>query len=165
MPVRMRDTSPPARASGGAARRRSDSGGRGSDDPYLVLPAEQAPPEGIQASEHAWALVTLRGEPVAFISPAVVARLDPDAPVGTLLDALTLAYAAEFANQPTSFFRYNLDGEVRGVVVVLEQAFADYSRGRVPVTDFYAAQCERGQILPIGEICDDSCRCPRRAET
>ena len=54
-----------------------------------------------------WALVTLDGEPVAFISPDEVQDLAPDRPVAAFLDDLVAAYVADIA-EPTPFFRQRL---------------------------------------------------------
>jgi hypothetical protein len=136
----------------------------GSDDPFVILAGEEAPPEGIQAAEDLWAVVTLGGNPVAFVSPEVVSGLDPDLPVGATFDDLRSAYVADFVRQPRDFFRQWLSRQVRGRVVILDRRYAERRSSRIAVTALEDAQCDLGQILPIGEICDASCRCSRRRQ-
>jgi len=139
---------------------RAGYGSRGRDDPFVVLPAEQAPPAGIQAAEGLWALVTIDGAPVAFVSPEVVSELDPYRPVGTLFDGFGPAYVAQFAREPRRFFEAELGEPVSGRVLVLDNDFADTLGRGVPLSDFVATKCLYGQILPVGTKCD-KCVCQR----
>lgn len=141
----------------------TDSFGHGgSPEPFVVLPGEEFPPDGVQATEGLWGLITLGGEPVAFVSPEIVTGLPADRLVATQFDNLSKAYVARFAARPADFFTRELDRQVRGRVFILDQRFAARTRGRIRVTGFNEAYCDYGQILPAGEICGDQCACDRR---
>jgi hypothetical protein len=134
-----------------------------SDEPFLVLRGEEPPPPGVQAVAGYWALITMAGEPAAFVSPDVVASLDADVSVAACVFAgLRQAYAAELG-RPRDFYRGRLGRPrtVTGRVIVLDHAAAERFAGRALLTEFDDAQCDYGRILPVGETCED-CMCPRR---
>lgn len=141
---------------------RRSFGRGGSPEPFVVLPGEELPPVGVQATEGLWGMITLQGEPVAFVSPEIVANLPAERPVAAQFDNLSEAYVARFAAQPEDFFTKQLNRQVRGAVYILDQRFAVRTRGRIRVVGFNEADCDQGRILPIGEICDDECACDRR---
>jgi hypothetical protein len=146
----------------GAGRRRA-FGRRGSDEPFVVLVGEEPPPGGIQATEGLWGLVTLGGAPVAFISPDVVVSLDPDLPVADIFDDLSSAYVAELARRPRNFFQAQLAGDVEGRVFILDYRYAGEAGRNIRVIALEDAQCDQGQILPIGKTCP-GCQCSRRRQ-
>jgi hypothetical protein len=105
--TRGRPDPPPAgRASGYGAGLVFDYGGGLSEDHYQVLRGEEVPPASAFVTR-LWALVTLGGEPVAFISPDVVQNLDAARPVAAFLDDLDIAYVADLSD-PSAFFRRRL---------------------------------------------------------
>ena len=150
-----------------------DVGGGSDDEPFIVLQAGEHPPAGVQAIENTWALVVLRGQPVAFLSPDIVTSLDPYLPVAAVFDEQDEAYVADFRD-PRGYFERNLGRprEVFGRVIVFSRDYADppeiFGRPaygapvRAVLTEFARARCARGQILPPGVLCDPACRCERR---
>lgn len=160
MPVVMEPPEAPPSGMSFGARLAGDR--YGSDEPFVVLVGEQVPPEGIQATTGLWGLVTLGGEPAAFISPDVVTALDPDEHVESVLRDLASAYVADLAAQPRDFFRANLGREVRGRVIILDRQCVPQRAGAgTRLDEFDDPPCDEGTILPVGETCE-GCQCPRR---
>jgi hypothetical protein len=158
-PVEPADVRP--RPADDSTNRWVDFGRRGRDDPFVMLPAEQTPPDGIQAAEGLWGLVTVDGEPVAFVSPEVVSGLNPYRPVGSLFDNLERGYVARFAREPRRFFEAELAYPVvSGRVIVLDDDFAQSFGQQVTLIDFAATRCMYGEILQVGRKCN-RCRCQR----
>jgi len=138
-----------------------DRGDGFSDEPFIRLAGEELPPPGVQAIEDTWALVTLRGEPVAFISPEIVTTLDPDSAVREVLDELADAYVGDFGH-PRDYFQANLAGRVaRGRIAVFDQCAVGTRWLRTRLTELEAVKCAAGWTLEPGAICDDSCACGR----
>jgi hypothetical protein len=152
---------PPASpASGYGAGEHLDYGGGLSEDHYLVLRGEEVPPASAFATR-LWALVTLGGEPVAFISPDEVQNLDPGRPVAALLDDLDAAYVAGIG-EPAAFYRQRLGRPhvTQGRVVILNRDFAGTAGLRARLAEFDDAECVYGIITGIGKPCS-SCICER----
>ncbi len=156
------EAAPGARPADYGAGHSADFANRGRDDPFVVLPAEETPPDGIQAAEGLWGMVTVDGSPVAFVSPEVVGELDPGRRVGWVFENLDRAYVARFAREPRRFFEAELGAPaVSGQVVVLDEDFAQTFGEHVTLSEFAAARCLYGQIVPAGAKCG---RCMRPCE-
>jgi hypothetical protein len=117
--------------------------GRGlSEDHYQVLQGEEVPPASAFVTR-LWALVTLDGEPVAFISPDEVQNLNSDRLVAAFLDDLDAAYVADMG-EPTRFFRQRLARPhiPQGRVVILSRDFAGTAGLRARLSEFDSIECE-----------------------
>ena len=150
-------------ASGYGAGAHLDYGGGLSEDHYVVLQGEEVPPASVFVTS-LWALVTLDGEPVAFISPDEVQNLAPDRPVAAFLNDLVAAYVADIA-EPTPFFRQRLGRPhvTVGRVVILSRDFAGTARLLARLTEFDLTECAYGIIVGVGKTCN-SCICERSVE-
>jgi hypothetical protein len=161
LPVWRPDPAPrPSRAPGGGAGLDFDYGGGLSEDHYQVLRGEEAPPASAFVTR-LWALVTLGGEPVAFISPDEVQNLDPDRPVAAFLNDLDAAYVGDIG-EPAAFFRQRLGRPrvTQGRVVILNRDFAGSAGLRTRLTEFGESECVYGTIIGTGKACG-SCICER----
>lgn len=150
-------------ASGYGAGAHLDYGGGLSEDHYVVLQGEEVPPASVFVTS-LWALVTLDGEPVAFISPDEVQNLAPDRPVAAFLNNLVAAYVADIA-EPTPFFRQRLGRPhvTVGRVVILSRDFAGTAGLLARLTEFDLTECAYGIIIGVGKTCN-SCICERSVE-
>jgi hypothetical protein len=149
-------------APGDGAGLHLDYGGGLSEDHYQVLRGEEVPPASAFVTR-LWALITLGGEPVAFISPDEVQNLDPDRPVAAFLDHLDDAYVADIG-EPAAFFRLRLGRPrvTQGRVVILNSDFAGTAALRAHLTEFEETECVYGIITGTGKPCS-SCICERSA--
>jgi hypothetical protein len=157
---RPRPAPPASTASGYGAGPDLDYGGGLSEDHYVVLRGEEVPPASVVVTS-LWALVTLGGEPVAFISPDEVQNLDPDRPVAAFLDDLDAAYVADIGD-PTRFFRQRLGRPhvTVGRVIILSRDFAGTTGVPTRLTEFGVTECAYGIIVGVGQTCS-SCICDR----
>ncbi len=147
-------------APGDGAGLHFDYGGGLSEDHYQVLRGEEVPPASAFVTR-LWALVTLGGEPVAFISPDEVQNLDPDRPVAAFLDDLDAADVADIG-EPAAFYRQRLGRPhvTQGRVVILNRDFARTAGLRARLTEFNDTDCAYGIITGTHLACR-SCICER----
>ncbi len=149
--------------SSGAGHAFTSAGFGLQDEPYLVLRGDEHPPSGTFLVDGVWALITSSDGPVAFVSPDVVAGLRHDVNVDTVLSYAQRAYIADIG-EPRDFFRSRLGRPrtVSGRVFVLNRDYANRGPTFAALTEFDDAECDLGTMLPVGEICNEDCECPRR---